>query len=184
MTQYFVLGEGDTVEGSEANTRRFRHRLAGLAGGPLRARADLPGREELLEAGGCGMLLTDDSGSLNPVSASTEPARLPQQPQRCRSGGSCVVSFHTGRGTQCPNSAHGHTWWPSFSPAAQDAGDRAVQTSAMRLWGETIGTTGGPSGTEPRAAPAGQGCGDPFGLPPGRRRRGPRTDPFQERFDA
>ncbi|WP_050502460.1 GAF domain-containing protein [Streptomyces monomycini] len=228
------------MEGSEANVCRFRRRLADLSGGPLRARAEVTGFldtltrvcAELLEAAGCGMLLTDDTGSLNLVSASTEPARHLQHLQLSRSEGPWVDSFHTGHGTQCPNLAHARTWWPSFAPAAQEAGFRSVQTSAMRLRGETIGTIGvyrtepgpseetatvlaqaladvaaaavrrhrllscgaapgrgpsrpsGPFGTEPRAASAGHGSGDPSGLPPGRRRRVPRADPSQEYFDA
>ncbi|MEU4204114.1 hypothetical protein [Streptomyces sp. NPDC026294] len=144
------------MEGSEANTCRFRHRLADLAGGPPRARAGIPG---ILDT-------------------------LTRVSRRSRPEGPCVVSFHTGRGPQCPDLAPTHTWWPPSAPAAQDAGFRAVRTRAMRLRGGTIGMTGGPSGTEPRAAPAGQGSGDPSGLPPGRRRRGPPHDPSQERFDA
>ncbi|OKI01885.1 hypothetical protein A6A06_12140 [Streptomyces sp. CB02923] len=138
------------MKSSDAHPCRFQRRFADLAGGARHTRADAADFldtlscvcQELLEAAGCGMLLTDDTGSLNLVSASTEPARLLQRLQLSRSEGPCLDAFHTGRSTQCPDLAHAHTWWPSFAPAARDAGFAAVHTAAMRLRGETIGTLG------------------------------------------
>jgi len=85
-----------------------------------------------------GLLLSDDSGGLSHVAASSEDAQLLELLQLQHSEGPCVECMATGRPV-VEDLAAGGDRWPNFSPIALAAGITHVHAFPLRLREEVIG---------------------------------------------
>ena len=85
-----------------------------------------------------GLLLTDQRGNLQVVSASTEAANLVELFQLQAEEGPCLDCFRTSAQVHAGDLA-ADTRWPRFAALADDNGFTAVHALPMRLRGETIG---------------------------------------------
>ena len=94
---------------------------------------------ELLDVAACGLLLVDQHGTLNLVAASTEQTRMLELFQLQTAEGPCVDCFHTGQAIDVPDLSAADARWPTFVPAARQAGFRAVHALPMRLRSDVIG---------------------------------------------
>lgn len=92
----------------------------------------------LLGADAAGLLLTDQRGSLQVVSASSEAAQLVELFQLQSEQGPCLESFHTSAQVHAEDLSS-EARWPRFSTRAHEYGFAAVHALPMRLRGQTIG---------------------------------------------
>ena len=93
----------------------------------------------LLEVDAAGLMLADQRGSLRVVASSSEQARLVELFQLQHDQGPCLECFQTGVPVAEPELAAATGRWPSFAPAALEAGFASVQALPMRLRDEVIG---------------------------------------------
>ena len=94
---------------------------------------------DLLGVSACGILLADQAGSLNLVAASTEQARILELSQLQNAEGPCMDAYRTLTTVSCPDLAADGGRWPSFAPAALEAGFSAVHAVPMRLRQQAVG---------------------------------------------
>ncbi len=92
----------------------------------------------LLGADAAGLLLTDQRGSLQVVSASSEQAHVVELFQLQSDQGPCLDCFHTNAQVNAADLAS-DTRWPRFTARAREYGFGAVHALPMRLRGETVG---------------------------------------------
>jgi GAF domain-containing protein len=92
----------------------------------------------LLGADAAGLLLTDQRGSLQLVSASNEQAQVVELFQLQADQGPCLDCFSTGDQVRASDLA-GEDRWPRFTARARDNGFAAVHALPMRLRGEVVG---------------------------------------------
>jgi GAF domain-containing protein len=104
----------------------FLHRLAELC-------------VELLAVEAVGILITDQTGHLQPVAASSEQARLLELFQIQSDAGPCLECFDTGRAIVIGNLATESERWPTFAQKALAAGFTGVVALPMRLRSQRIG---------------------------------------------
>ncbi len=94
---------------------------------------------ELLEASASGILLADIHGTLQVVAASSDEANLLELFQIQNEEGPCLDAYRTGKPVIHDNLA-GASPWPTFGPAAVQAGFLAVHAFPMRLRDTVLGT--------------------------------------------
>ena len=94
---------------------------------------------ELLDAAAAGLLLTDLTGSLHLVAATSEAVEAVEIFQVQNEEGPCQDCFTTGRPVTTRDLAEDGDRWPRFAPVAAAAGFRAANALPMRLRGEVIG---------------------------------------------
>jgi len=92
----------------------------------------------LLGADAAGLLLTDQRGSLQLVSASNEQAQVVELFQLQADQGPCLDCFRTGDQVRAGDLV-GEDRWPRFTARARDNGFAAVHALPMRLRGEVVG---------------------------------------------
>jgi GAF domain-containing protein len=92
----------------------------------------------LLGADAAGLLLTDQRGSLQLVSASNEQAQVVELFQLQADQGPCLESFRTGQQVRVDDLAT-EVRWPRFTSRARENGFAAVHALPMRLRGEVVG---------------------------------------------
>ena len=109
---------------------------------------------DLIGAHAAGLLLSDQRGALQVVSASTEAAHLVELFQLQTDEGPCLDSFRTSAHVVSAALAR-ETRWPRFTARAAEHGFAAVHALPMRLRGTTIGALN-LFHREPRALPAGE----------------------------
>jgi GAF domain-containing protein len=103
----------------------------------------------LLPVEAAGLLLSDQRGALQVVSASGEEVHLMELFQVQTQEGPCLDCFHSSRQVTASDlAADGR--WPRFAERALRAGYRAVHALPLRLRTETIGALN-PFGTRPGA---------------------------------
>ena len=93
----------------------------------------------LLDVDAAGLMLADQRGSLRVIASSSEQARLVELFQLQHEEGPCLECFQTGSAGVRAGPGGGGQRWPSFAPAAAEAGFAAVQALPMRLRDEVIG---------------------------------------------
>lgn len=94
---------------------------------------------ELTESPAVGLLLSDLSGGLNQVAASSEDAQTLELLQLQHSEGPCVDCYRTGRAVVEDDLAGARERWPNFAPRAVAAGISTVHAFPMRLRNDVIG---------------------------------------------
>jgi len=94
---------------------------------------------DVLGVSAAGILLTDHTGSLNLVAASSPQARMVEQSELQHAEGPSLDAYRSGAVVQCPDPSTARERWASFAPAAQAAGYAAVYALPMRLREEAIG---------------------------------------------
>jgi GAF domain-containing protein len=92
----------------------------------------------LLDADAAGLLLTDQRGSLQLVSASNEQAQVVELFQLQTDQGPCLDAFRTGQQVRADDLATEERW-PRFTSRARENGFAAVHALPMRLRGEVVG---------------------------------------------
>jgi transcriptional regulator with GAF, ATPase, and Fis domain len=93
----------------------------------------------LLDVSAAGLLLSDGTGVLHLLSASSEASRELELFQIQRDQGPCRDCFHSGRPVTVPDLNVEAQRWPSFTPRALEAGFVSVHAVPMRLRDETLG---------------------------------------------
>jgi GAF domain-containing protein len=93
---------------------------------------------DLIGAHAAGLLLSDQRGALQAVSASSEAAQLVELFQLQADQGPCLDSFRTSEQVISGELAR-ETRWPKFTARAAEYGFAAVHALPMRLRGTTIG---------------------------------------------
>jgi GAF domain-containing protein len=86
-----------------------------------------------------GLLLSDATGGLSHVAASSEDAQLLELLQQQHSEGPCVECLATGRPVAVEDLATNVDRWPNFSPIALAAGITQVHAFPLRLRDDVIG---------------------------------------------
>lgn len=94
---------------------------------------------ELMDVTAAGLLLLDSSGTLRPMAASNEDARLLELFQLQNEEGPCLECVRTGSVVNVPDLSQTRERWPRFSPAAIQRGFRSVHAVPLRLREATIG---------------------------------------------
>jgi len=86
-----------------------------------------------------GLLLSDLSGGLNQVAASSEDAQTLELLQLQHSEGPCVECYRSGQAVIEEDLAGAEERWPNFAPRAIAAGISKVHAFPMRLRADVIG---------------------------------------------
>ncbi|MBA0127468.1 GAF and ANTAR domain-containing protein [Haloechinothrix sp. YIM 98757] len=94
---------------------------------------------ELLDITACGVVLVNHNDTLNAVAASTEQTRLLELLESQNEEGPCLDCYRGGAPVQCADLGEADALWPTFAPAARDAGFSAVEALPMRLREDVIG---------------------------------------------
>jgi transcriptional regulator with GAF, ATPase, and Fis domain len=94
---------------------------------------------EVLGVDAAGLLLKDQNGSLAVIASSSEESRLLEIFQLQSDEGPCLDCVRTGAEVTSDNLEADQARWPTFVPAALDAGFRAVDAVPLRLRDQTIG---------------------------------------------
>jgi transcriptional regulator with GAF, ATPase, and Fis domain len=94
---------------------------------------------QILPVDAAGLLLSDQRGTLQLVSSSTEQARLLELFQLQAEQGPCLDCFRTSQQVTVPDLALEDSRWPRFVARASTAGYAAVHAVPLRLRDETIG---------------------------------------------
>lgn len=113
---------------------------------------------ELFEAAAAGLMLADPDGHLQLIASSSHQMRLLELLELQDNDGPCPDSYRTGRPVHCDELRDATDRWPTFAPAALDAGFRSAHALPMRLRDDVIGalnlisTAPGPMASEDLAA--------------------------------
>jgi GAF domain-containing protein len=94
---------------------------------------------ELLAADAAGLMLTDQRGGLTLIAATLERARVLELFELQVQEGPCLECFSTGQPITNVDLAESQERWPTFTPAAAEAGFGATHALPMRLRGHVIG---------------------------------------------
>src|SRR4051794_25841356 len=94
---------------------------------------------DVLGATAAGLLLDDQRGHLQVMASSSEESRLVEVFQLQNSEGPCLESYDTGTLVSVDDLSAVTKRWPSFTPAAEALGFRAVHALPLRLRDTTIG---------------------------------------------
>jgi GAF domain-containing protein len=94
---------------------------------------------ELLDADASGLMLTDQRGGLTLMAATLERARVLELFELQVQEGPCLECFTTGEAITNVDLAEAQRRWPTFSPAAVEAGFGGTHALPMRLRGQVIG---------------------------------------------
>ncbi len=86
-----------------------------------------------------GILVSDETGALQCLAASTERTRLLELFQVENAEGPCRDCITTGRPIEVQDLASRRDRWPLFAPEALSVGFRSVQALPLRLRGEVLG---------------------------------------------
>ena len=86
-----------------------------------------------------GILVTDETGALQCLAASTERTRLLELFQIQNAEGPCRDCITTGKPIEVEDLASRRDRWPLFAPEALSVGFRSVQAVPLRLRGQALG---------------------------------------------
>jgi len=95
---------------------------------------------ELLDASAAGILLADETGSLEVVASTSEESRLVDMMQQRTGTGPSVQCYETGNVVAVPDIAALGDEWSAFRTEASEQGFQSVHVVPMRLRGAVIGT--------------------------------------------
>jgi hypothetical protein len=94
---------------------------------------------DLFDAGDAGLMLADADGHMQLAASSSHEMRLLELIELQHDEGPCPDAYRTNAPVQCADLRDATERWPTFAPAALDAGFRAAHALPMRLRDETIG---------------------------------------------
>lgn len=94
---------------------------------------------ELLGADAAGLMLTDQRGGLQLMASTVERARALEIFELQMQEGPCLECYTTGLPITNVALNEAHKRWPTFTPAAVEAGFNATHALPMRLRGRVIG---------------------------------------------
>jgi len=94
---------------------------------------------DLFDAAEAGLMLVDGRGRLQLVASSSHEMRLLELLEIQDDDGPCPDAFRTGTPVQCADLREATDRWPTFAPAALDAGFLSAHALPMRLRSEVIG---------------------------------------------
>ena len=95
---------------------------------------------ELLDVAAAGIVLADQDGSLRPVAASDERARLLELFEAQNDEGPCRDCYQQGTAVVSVDLDAARERWPQFTPRAIAAGFRAANALPLRLRSQVIGS--------------------------------------------
>jgi len=95
---------------------------------------------ELLDASAAGILLADETGSLEVVASTSEESRLVDLMQQRTGRGPSVQCFVTGAAVAVPDISTLGDEWAAFRTESTEQGFRSVHVVPLRLRGSVIGT--------------------------------------------
>jgi hypothetical protein len=95
---------------------------------------------ELLDVAAAGIVLADQGGSLRPVAASDERARLLELFEVQNDEGPCRDCYRLGTAVVSEDLDGARERWPQFTPSAIAAGFRAANALPLRLRSQVIGS--------------------------------------------
>ena len=94
---------------------------------------------ELLDVSAAGLLLSDGSGALRLMAATSEALEMVELFQVQSDEGPCCDCFRTGAPVNAVNLTDEGDRWPRFAPVAAAAGFHAVSAFPLRLRGQVLG---------------------------------------------
>src|SRR5580704_2656463 len=94
---------------------------------------------ELLDCAEAGLLLADAAGVLRVMASSSERTEALELLQSQNEEGPCFECYHRGKPVLSEDLAADCGRWPTFAPAAIQAGFRSVHAIPMRVRGGTVG---------------------------------------------
>ena len=94
---------------------------------------------DLFDAGGAGLMLADESGRMHLAASSSHQMRLLELLELQHDDGPCPDAYRTGVPVSCPDLRDAADRWPTFAPAALEAGFRSAHALPMRLRDKVIG---------------------------------------------
>jgi GAF domain-containing protein len=94
---------------------------------------------ELFDAAAAGLMVTDATGVLRPMAATSEPMELIEVFQLQNAEGPCFDCFRTGEAIQVDDLEGAAERWPRLVPLATGAGFRSAHAFPLRLRGRVLG---------------------------------------------
>lgn len=94
---------------------------------------------ELLGVTAAGVMLISPAGDLRVMASSSEAMRIMELLELQTQEGPCPDCFRTGQSVVHPDLTAGDHTWPTFAPAAIEAGFRSVHAIPLQLRGEVLG---------------------------------------------
>jgi GAF domain-containing protein len=94
---------------------------------------------EVLDVSAAGLMLASPDGELRAIASSSEAIRVLELIELQSQEGPCWDCYLSGAAVVEQDLTADHVGWPTFAPAAHEAGFRSVQALPMRLRGATIG---------------------------------------------
>ena len=94
---------------------------------------------DLFDAGDAGLMLADESGRMHLAASSSHEMRLLEVFEFQHDDGPCPDAYRAGVPVSCPDLREAGGRWPTFAPAALEAGFRSAHALPMRLRGKVIG---------------------------------------------
>jgi GAF domain-containing protein len=95
---------------------------------------------DLLDVTAAGLLITDGTGVLHPIAASTESTHVLELFQLQNDEGPCLECVRTGEVVSIAEVTEIQSRWPRFARAVAESGFRSVHALPMRLRQDTIGS--------------------------------------------
>jgi GAF domain-containing protein len=118
----------------------------------------------LFDAGEAGLLLAGPDGEMFVAASSSHEMRVLELLEIQHDEGPCPDAFRTGVPVLCDDLSDATTQWPTFAPAAVEAGFRAAHALPLRLRTQTIGALNlirrEPGGLPPEDVAAAQALAD------------------------
>ncbi len=94
---------------------------------------------ELFDAAAAGLLVTDATGVLRPMAATSETMELIEVFQLQHAEGPCFDCYRTGEAVEVDDLASAAGRWPLLVPMAMEAGFRSAHAFPLRLRGRVLG---------------------------------------------
>jgi len=94
---------------------------------------------ELFDAGEAGLLLVDPDGRMRLAASSSHEMELLELLELQHEEGPCPDAYRQGTRVECPDLTQASERWPTFAPAAVQAGFRSALALPMHLRGDVIG---------------------------------------------
>jgi GAF domain-containing protein len=95
---------------------------------------------ELLDASAAGLMLGDKAGSLQHMVSTSQGSELLELVQVEEQRGPCIECYRKGEPVISNDLSEARHLWPTFAPAAMEAGFQAAHSFPLRLRGRVLGS--------------------------------------------